>query len=264
MEWYEKLGNFLGNLWNDFTGVSAVREQNQANLKLAEYQKEVEEELYNKYRSPQAIMDQYIAAGLNPNLIYGSASAGISSSPHYNAPHIERNMSGQEKVNTALSALSQVLGLKQAMYQTEVAREASEQSAIKTLSDRVGLAKEEGDLRLQNSFFGVPLYDDQYVRRRKGLNPNIGVASASGGFMGNYIKAYRTNQLNSLYRSQFQNVADYGISATGDGLKIDSYFGQPYMRTRNATNYLKYSLQNEIGNMGQYGKLLISLLDLLK
>lgn len=260
----DDIGNWLKDRWNDFTGVTAVREQNQGNLDMAKYQKEVEEELYNKYRSPEAIMQQYEKAGLNPNLIYGSASAGISSSPHFNAPHVERNMSGQEKINTVLSALSQVLGIKQAMYQTEVAREASEQSAIKTLSDRVGLAEREGNLRLQNTFFGVPLFDDQYVRRRKGLDPNIGVSSTSGNYMSNYIKAYRSNQLNSLYRSQFQNVADFGLSATGDGLKIDSYFGQPYMRTRNATSYLQYSLKNEIGNMGQYGKLLISLLDLLK
>lgn len=255
---------WVRDAWRDYTGQTAIDMQNEANLNMAKYQSQMEEELYNKYRSPAALMRQYAAAGLNPNLIYGSASAGISGAPSFNAPHVERNMSGSEKVNTALTALSQVLGLKQAMYNTEVARESSEQSAIKTLSDRVGLAEKEGNLRLKNTLYGGPVFDDLYVRRRKGADPFIGVNSVTNNYMANYIKAYRSNQLNSLYRDQFSNIADYGISATDRGLKLDSYFGTPSIRTRNATNSLKYRLQSELGNMGTYGKLIISLFDLLK
>lgn len=59
---------------------------NQAQMDIAKYQADRNLELWNlnnEYNSPQAQMDRYKAAGLNPHLIYGegSASSGNSSSP---------------------------------------------------------------------------------------------------------------------------------------------------------------------------------------
>lgn len=248
-----KAGDWLSDKWDDFTG-----------LNLAKYQQQMQEEMYEKYQSPAALMRQYKEAGLNPNLIYGSASAGIGHAPSFDTSNVMR---GSEKVNTVLSMFSQVLGLKQAVYQVDASREAAEQSAVKTLSDRVNLLEKQGDLRLKNALYGHTIYDDLYARKYKDKRGNeffVGPGTATSPFLTQYSQAYRSNLLNSAYRSMLSNVADYGINATMQGLKTDNYFGTPSIRSRNAMNSLKYRLSSEIGNLGTYGKLFISLLDLLK
>lgn len=252
-EGINNLGDWLSNKWDDYTG-----------LNLAKYQQQMQEELYEKYQSPSALMRQYQEAGLNPNLVYGSASAGIGHAPSFDTSNVMR---GSEKLNSVLSVLSGVLGLKQAFYQTDAAREAAEQSAVKTLTDRVNLLEKQGDLRLKNSLYGYTLYDDLYGRKYKDKRGNelfVSPGTATSPFLTQYSSAYRSNLLNSAYRSMLSNVADYGVNATLQGLKIDNYFGTPSIRSRNAMNSLKYRLSSEIGNMDIYGKLFISLLDLLK
>jgi len=64
----------------------------QANKEMAQYQWSKDLEMWNlgnKYNSPQAQMDRLKAAGLNPNMVYGSGSAAGQSAgqlPKYNAP----------------------------------------------------------------------------------------------------------------------------------------------------------------------------------
>lgn len=55
------------------------------------YQRAVEMwHMQNAYNSPQAQMQRFIDAGLNPHLIYGRGSSGEASAPPaYNAPHIQ-------------------------------------------------------------------------------------------------------------------------------------------------------------------------------
>ena len=81
--------DWLGDRWRDFTGVTAIDKQNAANMELAKYQFKMQEDMYNKYSSPSALMRQFKEAGLNPNLVYGSASSGQSNVPSFSAPHIE-------------------------------------------------------------------------------------------------------------------------------------------------------------------------------
>lgn len=68
-----------------------------ANRQLAEYQYSKDLEMWNRgnvYNSPMAQMDRLKAAGLNPNMVYGSGSAaGMASGalPKYNAPTVQYN-----------------------------------------------------------------------------------------------------------------------------------------------------------------------------
>lgn len=252
-----RFGNWLGGLWDDWTGKSAVDLQNEGNLKMAKYQSQMEEELYNKYRSPQAIMRQYAEAGLNPNLIYGSASAGIGSSPHFNAPHVERNLSGQEKVNTALSAIAQVLGLKQAIYQTDVAREAAQQAAIRTADDSVKYRSNAMDYVFKSDLYGAD------VNNFREKNPIY--FSRSGDTYSRYLGEFRASKFNEWFRKGMENQYDFGGSSDYFGnLQLHDMKTVPYFDTRNRMSRLRYSLLDQIGNTGTYGKLVISLLDLLK
>lgn len=96
--------------------------QNQANRKETEY-------YWNTYNSPTAQMSAYRAAGLNPNLIYGSNNmiSPVSSridTPDYNSPL--NNVSG------GLSALGQVA---QQYFTNRLAEKASARQDAKVQSD---------------------------------------------------------------------------------------------------------------------------------
>ena len=266
--WLQKAGDWIMDRWNDFTGNTAVREQNKANLNLAKYQAQLNEDFYNKYSSPEAMMRQYEEAGLNRNLVYGSAGAGQSNVPSFNAPNVERNVSGSEKVNKVLSLLNQASGVMTGVYQAIAAREAAEQSGIKTLNDIVNLSKNRGDLRLQNTLFGMPLYDNDYVskfgsKRTSDLGLGSSIGTAVSDFMNSYSSVYRESTLNKLARARLENQADFGWSLKNDG-SIDGSrpFGTPYIFGRNALQGLNYQLKEELGNSGTYGKLLLQLLGL--
>lgn len=70
----------------------------EANKALAEYSYSKDLEMWNRqnqYNSPEAQMARMQAAGLNPNMIYGSGSSGAagnaSQMPKYNAPTVQYN-----------------------------------------------------------------------------------------------------------------------------------------------------------------------------
>lgn len=70
--------------------------QNTANLNLAKYQYSNEIDMWNRanqYNTPEAQMNRFKSAGLNPNLIYGQGTNGNSPNvlPHYQAPQMRYN-----------------------------------------------------------------------------------------------------------------------------------------------------------------------------
>lgn len=70
---------------------------NQANREMAEYAYSKDLEMWeraNAYNSPESQMSRLKAAGLNPNMVYGSGSAAgntASTLPRYSAPRMEYN-----------------------------------------------------------------------------------------------------------------------------------------------------------------------------
>lgn len=102
--------------YSDVRSRKAIRRQNEANMKLAQYQYDLQLEQWNRanaYNAPAAQMERYRAAGLNPYLIYGNgqSSAGIaaSSAPSYDAPHMEAAPPPVNMMNAASSMLDQAL-----------------------------------------------------------------------------------------------------------------------------------------------------------
>ena len=254
--------------WKDFTGQTAIDKQNQGQLRLAKYQTAANEEFYNKYSSPEAMMRQYEEAGLNRNLVYGSAASGQGNVPSFNAPQLQRDLSGSDKVNKVLSLLNSASGVMTGVYQAIAARESAEQSGIKTLNDIVNLSKNRGDLRLQNTLFGMPLYDNFYTskfgsKRTDNLDFGSFIGRADSDFMNSYSAQYRESILNKLARSRLENQADFGWSLDSRGtIDGSTPFGTPYIFGRNALQGLNYQLKDELGNSGTYGKLLLQLLGL--
>lgn len=130
---------------------SAVKKQNAANLKLAEYQYSKDLEMWkmqNEYNSPASQMQRYSAAGLNPNLIYGTgtASAGnASASPKFDAPRVERTQMPDLSVNPFdIISQYQNIALQSAQIDNVKAQTASTQQ--KTLNDTIQNSILQSDL----------------------------------------------------------------------------------------------------------------------
>lgn len=95
------IGDVVGGLFgaagtssSNATNLQAVRETNQAQRELAEYQWEQNIQQWkreNEYNSPQEQMNRLAQAGLNPYLVYsnGNAIMPAGSSPDYEAPNLQ-------------------------------------------------------------------------------------------------------------------------------------------------------------------------------
>lgn len=253
------LASFLKGLWHDYTGQSAVDAQNAAQLDLAKYQTQMQEEFYNKYSSPEALMRQYKEAGLNPNLVYGSASAGQGNVPSFSAPQVQRNISGADKINKALSLLSGISGAVTGVYQAAAAKEAAQQAAIKTANDSVIYRRNALDFVWDSDLKGITISSPSLRFSRNGVK-YIPISYVNTDLYNRYLGEYRANQFNQWMRSGMLNQYDFGGDALSDGsLHLNNSF-VPYYSTRNKTSWLKYDLMNELGNKGVYGKLAVSLL----
>lgn len=254
---YSKAGNFIKGLWNDWTGQSAVEQQNAAQLELAKYQTQMQEDFYNKYSSPEALMRQYKEAGLNPNLVYGSASAGQGNVPSFSAPQVNRNIAGADKINKALSLLSGISGAVTGVYQAQAAREAAQQAAVKTANDIVSYRRNALDYVFESDLKNVSTYLPFKLKRPTTIN----VVKTDPYYK--YLGEYRANQFNQWLRNGMLNEFDFGGSSDINGNLRFKDSLVPYYLTRNKSAWLKYDLQNELGNKGIYGKLAVSLLGTL-
>lgn len=94
----------LGNIISGYAGYKTqelanrqqrenIKAQNRGNMALSQYSYSKDLEMWNRaneYNTPESQMKRYQQAGLNPNLIYGQGSPGLSpnSLPHYQAPQM--------------------------------------------------------------------------------------------------------------------------------------------------------------------------------
>lgn len=264
---HEKKAQF-NNWWNnskivkDFTGQTAIDQQNAANMELARYQAQMNEDFYNKYSSPESLMRQYREAGLNPNLVYGSVGSGQGNVPSFNAPQVERNMSGADKINKALSSFSAGLGLVQNVYQVAAARESAQQAMVKTANDynqfndnflTYLMRQREVGTRVDTAPFKL---FSKFTNRPTTWNKN--------DLFDRYIGASRSQHMNKALEASMKNIYQFGMGHYGldDKLHLLDSGLMPYQRTLNLHSKLKYDLTREIGNTGTYGKLLLSALGL--
>lgn len=108
------VANLFGANAGSKRSLQAVRETNEANKELAEYQYEKNLEMWNyqnEYNTPQNQMKRLIDAGLNPNLMYGQGDTGnASNAPQYDAPRMEAYTGfGDLGVSSATTQLMQGL-----------------------------------------------------------------------------------------------------------------------------------------------------------
>lgn len=94
------------NVMTQHSSRKAQYRQARLNKEFYNYQLQKQEEFYNKYQSPQAMMQQYKDAGLNPNLIYGNATAGSpdAGTPHLDTPNISAHPYNFDFLSSAVTS----------------------------------------------------------------------------------------------------------------------------------------------------------------
>lgn len=179
------VGSLLGGIGSSAMNNKAVRDTNKANMEIAKYQAQWQQQenekayqrslnmwnLQNEYNSPTQQMARIRAAGLNPNLVYGNGVTGNSSgsTPQYepakfNAP----TMQAYRGWNLGISdAISQFLAYRTAKAQVDnmeaqnnlirqqTATEATKQANIAASTSRsefdLNMAKELKDVSVSSA-----------------------------------------------------------------------------------------------------------------
>lgn len=179
------VGSLLGDLGSSAMNNKAVQDTNKANMEIAKYQAQWQQQenekayqrslnmwnLQNEYNSPTQQMARIRAAGLNPNLVYGNGVTGNSSgsTPQYEpAKFSAPTMQAYRGWNLGISdAISQFLAYRTAKAQVDnmeaqnslirqqTATEATKQANIAASTSRsefdLSMAKELKDVSVSSA-----------------------------------------------------------------------------------------------------------------
>ena len=179
------VGSLLGGLGSSAMNNKAVRDANKANMEIAKYQAQWQQQenekayqrslnmwnLQNEYNSPTQQMARIRAAGLNPNLVYGNGVAGNSSgsTPQYepakfNAPTMQAYRGWNLGISDAISQFlayrtvkAQVdnMEAQNSLIRQQTATEATKQANIAASTSRsefdLNMAKELKDVSVSSA-----------------------------------------------------------------------------------------------------------------
>lgn len=164
--WWQKLGDW-------FTGEDEERKQREANER--EYRNAWE--MYNRqrsdalsdrdyenaYNSPQSIMSRYVAAGLNPNLIYGNSytpAAGTRGASASGSPNVRTEYS-RPKVGELADIIGNTVGGVSNLMTAKTVRAANiAQTALagaNTAKSIMDTAKTKQEVQQAHDLFGTTL-----------------------------------------------------------------------------------------------------------
>lgn len=179
------VGSLLGGLGSSAMNNKAVRDTNKANMEIAKYQAQWQQQenekayqrslnmwnLQNEYNSPTQQMARIRAAGLNPNLVYGNGVTGNSagSTPQYepakfNAPTMQAYRGWNLGISDAISQFlayrtvkAQVdnMEAQNGLIRQQTATEATRQANIAASTSRsefdLNMAKELKDVSVSSA-----------------------------------------------------------------------------------------------------------------
>lgn len=179
------VGSLLGGLGSSAMNNKAVRDTNKANMEIAKYQAQWQQQenekayqrslnmwnLQNEYNSPTQQMARIRAAGLNPNLVYGNGVTGNSSgsTPQYepakfNAPTMQAYRGWNLGISDAISRFlayrtvkAQVdnMEAQNSLIRQQTATEATKQANIAASTSRsefdLNMAKELKDVSVSSA-----------------------------------------------------------------------------------------------------------------
>ena len=236
------VGSLLGGLGSSAMNNKAVQDTNKANMEIAKYQAQWQQQenekayqrslkmwnLQNEYNSPTQQMARIRAAGLNPNLVYGNGVTGNSagSTPQYepakfNAPTMQAYRGWNLGISDAISqflayrtAKAQVdnMEAQNSLIRQQTATEATKQANIAASTSRsefdLNMAKELKDVSVSSAIADM----------------NYKQAGASQG----WTKANREVIQYELDRALFDNNIKLSHQKYLQALQITRQFQQSY------------------------------------
>lgn len=159
--------NAVGNGIASYNNLKSVRETNEANFRLAQWQNEQNVKMWNmnnEYNSPSSQMQRLSQAGLNPNLVYGNGSVGNSSSAPTaaSAPTMQAYQMPQNVLGDLSSMMDNFLKLAQ-VKKTE--QETDNLAETQRLT-RFQAQKEELNVIYQN-YLNSKTRDEAYIWQKR-------------------------------------------------------------------------------------------------
>lgn len=197
----------VGNLFSSLINFGSQAMTNRHNMKLAKWSHQKDVEMWNaanEYNNPKNQMARLEAAGLNPNLVYGSGAVGNTSTqtPTYNMPK-------QEAPKIQLPDILSVLGMYQDVRQKEAQVDATKE---------VVRGK-----KIENTYLGQTLYNKMQktgyeadiVKLLHGLEVPVGgdyrETFKTSPFMQKYQSTIRGQQLTNEIKRLEKNLMQKGI-----------------------------------------------------
>lgn len=225
------LANFFGSKTQADASNVANERTIAANRELANFQFSKDLEMWNlgnKYNSPEAQMERLKAAGLNPNLVYGSGSAaGMAAGqlPKYNAPTVRYETQVPQADFASMIGQYQDMQVKQAQVdnlraqravieQSELGKMFANQLNIQTRDDLVKKRQGEAELTWDKSF----LADQAFSQRLEMFPYQLQYAQGRNRAQDAQInKILQDTELTKLKSDYFvgQAIAGMGTSILG-------------------------------------------------
>lgn len=147
-----------GAKWGSRTYMRVAKEMAQYNTKL-------NEDVYNKYQSPSALMRQYKEAGLNPNLIYQQASSGAG---NLSAGQVSTNPNDYQGDRTRYGDAFEKAAQAYSVYQDIVSRN-SQINNTDAVTDNVKAEKRFKDLQSEHQQIQNQYVADMMKSQLEGL-----------------------------------------------------------------------------------------------
>lgn len=154
---WESIISGAGSLLGGIFGLGAQSSANETNKELADYAYQKSVEMWNRqnaYNTPSSQMERLRAAGLNPNLVYGSGVTGNTSSgaPDYKAPNVSAVTSGgfvSDAVQKGLWTKAQLDNLQQQTELSKSQQQVSEQNIAKIGAETAKILTERARSRFE-------------------------------------------------------------------------------------------------------------------
>lgn len=199
------VGQTLTGIGGSIASIINTNKSIKANKAMAEYSYSKDLEMWNRqnaYNTPQAQMQRFKDAQLNPNLMYGQGSSGNASSmPKYQAPKLDYNYESP-KLGNAL-AYYQDAKLKQAQIDSvetqtkrtdQLTTNAMIDETLKNLDAQIkALAISTGRTKLDY----LPLQLQQAFRKNESSIRNLDVGTELKKYQSTYTES-KTNEINRL------------------------------------------------------------------
>lgn len=267
------LSGFLGGIGTLGAGIASsisnyksVQATNKAQMDLAKYQADRNLELWNlnnEYNTPQAQMERYKAAGLNPNLIYGegSGASGNSSSPAsgFSAPSLQSPKVDTSFVPTAAQQIMNGLNIASAV------RKADSETAM-NYQNLANLQQDEAIKRIKVLREEVSLANDKTQKEFLAERLRAEISNLDSRTMQSNAQSFLTDENRRILEAQRPFLIEESrerlrniISQTNInhlraiGLDIDNRYKEDMFIAKIANLLADSELKGSYASLNQYG-----------